>query len=95
MKDEPIGKHTAGPWLSQQHGDDYVCKGPNGERVLNIRNGVIPMKADRRLIDAAPELLDACRDIASAQSQRDIGLATAKAVAALAKATGGAEGRET
>lgn len=51
-----MSQHTPGPWKGQQHGDDYIMKGANGERVFSIRNGVIPMTDDARLIAAAPRM---------------------------------------
>lgn len=50
---------TPGPWHAVQRGDDYKMEGAKGARVFSIRNGVIPMNADARLIAAAPELRDA------------------------------------
>jgi hypothetical protein len=55
--------HTGAPWKAQQIGPDYIMQGANHERVFSIRDGVIPMIPDRHLIEAAPELLEACKEI--------------------------------
>jgi hypothetical protein len=53
--------HTGVPWKAQQIGPDYIMQGANHERVFSIRDGMIPMIPDRKLIEAAPELLEALK----------------------------------
>jgi hypothetical protein len=55
--------HTGAPWKAQQIGPDYIIQGANHERVFSIRDGVIPMIPDRKLIEAAPDLLEQCQKV--------------------------------
>jgi hypothetical protein len=61
------GNITPGPWRVKA-GDEYVIEGANGQRVLLIgdKRRLIPMLADEALILAAPELLEALKDILAA-----------------------------
>ena len=80
--------------------------GPDGQDIIPIRidhgeplwdidpgawNGVFPTKADRDLIAAAPDLLEACRKALSEYSTHDQGTIDTRMAlrAAIAKATGG------
>jgi len=60
-----IDKHTPGPWKFEQNGHDHNLWGDgHAGRVLTIRDGVIPMNSDARLIAAAPELLEHLQTLA-------------------------------
>lgn len=53
--------HTAGDWIAEGSASVgfFLIKNAVGERVLNIRGGMIPTAADGRLLAAAPRLLAA------------------------------------
>jgi hypothetical protein len=90
-----VTEHTPGPWdvdaeLADTHG--YMIRGP-GHDVVVVAEGIDRL-ADARLIAAAPELLEALRELCSSGvaipepgDQRGMA-ALAKARAALAKCGG-------
>jgi hypothetical protein len=55
--------HTPKPWKFEMDGEHYTLWGGGRRRVLTIRDGVIPMLEDERLIEAAPELLEALTEL--------------------------------
>ena len=83
-------KHTPGPWFIEDNGKciDITASegsGCKGDRYMRV-GGTIDI-ADARLIAAAPELLDALRDMVS--DRECLSEATVNfARAAIAKATG-------
>jgi hypothetical protein len=52
-------QNTPAPWTAAAYPDQYRIDGHNGQIVLIIRDGLIPMREDARLIAAAPDLLAA------------------------------------
>ena len=56
-----MSAHTLAPWAAAAYPDQYRIDGHNGQIVLIIRDGLIPMREDARLIAAAPDLLAALR----------------------------------
>jgi hypothetical protein len=54
-------KHTLGPWQVLAAKGEYCIEGHNGTLIFTIRNGLIPMREDARLLTAAPDMLDALR----------------------------------
>lgn len=89
-----MSAHTPSPWTFVQSGTgDFpiwnVRIGTRGLITLPATAGMETMDADARLIAAAPELLEALKEIV-AQSDADEwnGVSTSKARAAIAKATG-------
>ena len=93
-------KHTSGPWQALAAKGEYCIEGHNGTLIFTIRNGMIPMREDARLLTAAPDLLAALRklllehDAISMQYDGTIDdrwpTAAAAARAAIAKAEGAA-----
>lgn len=87
-------KHTPGPWAYRigQHHTDFILS--NGS-VIEVEWRIA--EANARLIAAAPDLLEALRDLVEATSGGDMGMGTAiffprefdAARAAIAKAEGG------
>ena len=82
-----MSKHTPGPWiLSLDAPYPIVQRGRTGGIQVMAPNPSIAL-ADARLISAAPELLEFAQDWLSRQGGDD-NYMTAKARAAIAKATG-------
>jgi len=87
-------EHKFGEWVATCSKRDYSMDRRGGDPVFVIREGLIPMREDARLIAAAPDLLAALRDLTvdaeaagwDAPEYRDV-LNAARA--AIAKATGG------
>jgi hypothetical protein len=50
-------QNTPAPWTAAAYPDQYRVDGHNGQIVLIIRDGLIPMREDGRLIAAAPLML--------------------------------------
>ena len=50
-------QNTPAPWTAAAYPDQYRINGHNGQIVLIIRDGLIPMREDARLIAAAPLML--------------------------------------
>jgi hypothetical protein len=50
-------QNTPAPWTAAAYPDQYRIDGHNGQIVLIIRDGLIPMREDGRLIAAAPLML--------------------------------------
>ena len=50
-------QNTPAPWTAAAYPDQYRIDGHNGQIVLIIRDGLIPMREDARLIAAAPFML--------------------------------------
>jgi hypothetical protein len=100
-----MSKHTQKPWLVETGGKEWAIWGGDMHspkpryRVLSIKEGIIPTNADRDLIAAAPELLEALQATLDALYNETHGqddspwIASVKtaARAAIAKAKGGAE----
>ncbi|EKT4441781.1 hypothetical protein QEK83_002441 [Stenotrophomonas maltophilia] len=89
-------KHTPGPWAYQEDSDAYthIVRGPNNRFICQLAQTTSSeIEANARLIAAAPELLEAAMafiapfDGIEAVQDSDI----AKARAAIAKATRGAQ----
>lgn len=96
-------KHTRGPWAWQKFGKEWCLTGQHGMRpiVLAVRKGGLtslvngllvpldPNHPDARLISAAPELLEALRELLSDHNDGlSFELTWGKARTALARATG-------
>jgi hypothetical protein len=97
--------HTPGPWSIAESGSMErsrwsVC-GPGGKRIVTGRSEIrdtpeeVQGALDARLIAAAPELLEACRQLLKYEGDDPLGgdtsrldLAIEMAAAAVAKATG-------
>ena len=96
-----MSKHTPGPWAhinpdgyTVRHPQVYSDTGPVCNATWLGDGRINELRANARLIAAAPETLEALQEIVAAAdgegwSQLDATLA--KARAAIAKATGGAE----
>ena len=54
-----MNKHTPGPWTYEQISNNAYVIDENGSAVMLYRNPDDEMKANARLIAAAPELLEA------------------------------------
>ncbi len=94
---EPIvlATHTPGPWriVSKMGASDYdysLVGGNGGAAIATIRH--LSLSADRLLIAAAPEMLEALRDILTASEHEPELYASFRepAIRAIARATGGA-----
>jgi len=93
-----VSNYTRGEWKWEQRGDSHRLNGANGFLVLSIAAGAIPMNSDARLIEAAPELLEAlerCLPYVDAAIESDLGVhhndamdAYREAIAAIRKAKG-------
>lgn len=93
-------KHTPGPWAFRQDSRNIVSTPDNQGRYVTIGQLSESLfitdpehAANARLIAAAPELLELARQIVLADEQREGDIPAdivAGAVAAIAKATGGA-----
>lgn len=88
----PTAQHTPGPWRIYKR--SAIIHGPDGHEVALARCLAWPdpqAEANALLIAAAPDLLEACKAMETAQS---MGLSSADAIrlarAVIAKATGGA-----
>ena len=81
--------HTPGPWFVQEsdHADTGLLIKPIPGQVVAECDPVPEMEANARLIAAAPELLEALQ--ACVKLLREDGTTTQRALAAIAKATGG------
>lgn len=101
---ETAAKHTAGPWISTP-GDRYVREEATGATIARvceddghvdpIHAEPMPVRANARLISAAPDLLAACEEVSTylsayAQQTATVKHCLARIEAAIAKATGGA-----
>ena len=83
-------KHTPGKWVSRAGtttGSEVVGKKPRGGDYVIARCGGKDREANARLIAAAPELLEFAEEWLCMQGS-DENYMTAKARAAIAKATG-------
>lgn len=85
-------KHTPGPWVFDTSNDGESVKASNGNYIIEDvyhADYVSGSTADRRLIAAAPELLEALQDMVDyyGTASADVEALT-KARAAIAKATG-------
>jgi hypothetical protein len=63
-----MSKHTPGPWKAFRDAtlNTQGLMGENGDLVFDVgtsEDGYCPRKADARLIAAAPDLLEACKDM--------------------------------
>lgn len=84
-------KHTPAPWVctaTSNHAHDYRLSTPTGP--LPFVRGGTEQYANARLIAAAPELLEALQACIDYGVMTGDEWVTAKAHAAIAKATGGA-----
>jgi len=83
-------KHTKGPWkIKEGTIHNHVISG-NGEYIAGVQDGINDI-ADAQLIAAAPELLEALKQLVSAHNSgdwRNIGTAKNYAKQAIAKAEG-------
>ena len=88
-------KHTPGPW-AWYHGGNHMAlvrPGTDGRVLMCCYSDGRPKSADDRLIAAAPDLLDACRDLLAAmETSAEFSGGKSddmnRAYAAIAKATG-------
>ena len=55
--------HTLGPWVATAEKGEYRIDGNGSTPIFTIRDGLIPMREDARLIAAAPDLLSAMRKL--------------------------------
>lgn len=95
-----MNKHTPGPWTISDESDDFwMTVIANGKIVANVNpetfySGVcdlveMPVNENARLIAAAPELLEALKEIVSLEhSPMNFGVARTIARSAIAKARG-------
>jgi hypothetical protein len=85
-----MSKHTPGPWKIVPSWHDWIVEGPNGEEIIwqdgNYNTPTISIE-DARLIAAAPDLLEALKEVYDWCYPTDSAWAI-KARAAIAKATG-------
>jgi hypothetical protein len=93
-----MSKHTPGPYVFEQRGEDFTLWGKGRARVLTISAGVLPILPDQKLLAAAPELYEALGAIAVLLAtavpidyKRDCFAALAIANKAIARAQGGGE----
>jgi hypothetical protein len=89
-------KHTPGPWEVQVFDGRIEVVDASGAVVLVFRNASAETLANARLIAAAPELLEALRDVLRIAKAASIGVTgnakrIERAESAIAKATGGAK----
>lgn len=88
-----MSKHTPGPWTTAEE-PTYCAIRTDGRVIADMRLvGLHYNKADARLIAAAPELLEALKDMLDGHEDACTGYgegAADKARAAIAKATGDA-----
>lgn len=57
-----MSKPTPGPWERKSiPGHLFELHNSSGDIVLRIRGGMVPTLADARLLEAAPQMLDALR----------------------------------
>lgn len=87
-----MSSHTKGPWKSRSTQVNHGVYTSNGTKICSVAGSKIApldqrMKADARLIAAAPELLDALIRCEQSCTNDAVGQ---QARAAIAKATGGA-----
>lgn len=62
--------HTIGPWMATNGiTSEYAIFGADETPVFTIRDGLIPMREDARLITAAPDLLAALINVTGAFSE--------------------------
>lgn len=62
-------KHTPGPWMVSEHGSDEIYFSEGYTEIgdgVGLRVYTSAVEADARLIAAAPELLEALRDVEAA-----------------------------
>lgn len=99
-------KHTPGPWQVSGDSKLNVYSAKTGDLLARAITGGPPAVANARLIGAAPELLEALEILMEAQRRSDpfndqgnqaegdvlMGIALAKAGAAIAKATASESG---
>lgn len=89
-------KHTPGPWEMNVGQDGAVVYHPDQGTIADIPMDLSAHPHNARLIAAAPELLEALRELLNAPDPDEVEDATPrfravmKAHAAIAKATGGA-----
>lgn len=98
-RDVPMSAHTPGPWVHVENDDEYDVKhGIGSDRtVATVRTGgdMQRVEANARLIAAAPELLEALKELVrvavinSGRGRDEEGFAAFRAArAAIAKAGG-------
>ena len=90
-----MNKHTQGPWTYEQISNNAYVIDENGSAVMLYRNPDDEMKANARLIAAAPELLEALRGMVALEEENlrsgddiDVCFELESARAAIAKAKG-------
>ena len=85
-------EHTPGPWFYERDFDYYLIETEDGHAVVTGKDNTEGNEADYRLIAAAPDLLEALRDMVALV--RDVApqyaesTVAANARAAIAKAEG-------
>ena len=84
-----MNKHTPGPWTYEQISNNAYVIDENGSAVMLYRNPDDEMKANARLIAAAPELLEALEW--AVDNPHDDAYWISQARAAIAKAKGKGE----
>lgn len=69
-----MGKHTKGPWEVYYYKPGHApwVRTHLGEHVTSVDSDITDdLEANARLIAAAPELLEACREVAAGQLDND------------------------